>query len=206
MVLSTLSDSFLLASADLRNVQLWSGQAKPYRWCFGECWCSVVFFCLFPGKIYKLHTSFLIGVHQINYSILYTHIFLKPRISTIKQMIDWCSGDEQDRCQFWSWVTYESGGEISRIVWSFLWWLIFPGFFVRTSPASGSRVHRCTVYRIVHGSLVEMPQPDRLVKWPNNSDSSMNFSHKDPKIQVVLRRHGVQCTCFTFKPYLVRCC
>ena len=66
-----------------------------------------------------------------------------------------------------------------------------PGLFVRTSPASGGRVNRCTVYRIVHGSLVEMPKPVRLVKWPNNSDSSRNFSHKDQKIQVVLKRHGV---------------
>ena len=56
-----------------------------------------------------------------------------------------------------------------------------PGLFVRTSPASGGRVNRCTVYRIVQGSSVEMPKPVRLVKWPNNSDSSRNFSHKDPK-------------------------
>lgn len=66
-----------------------------------------------------------------------------------------------------------------------------PGLFVRTSPASGGRVNRCTVYRIVQGSSVEMPKPVRLVKWPNNSHSSRNFSHKDPKIQVVLKRHGV---------------
>lgn len=109
-----------------RSALVGPGETIPMMF-WGMLVFSRAFFC-FRGRSIKTHSSFLIRVHQINYSILYTPIFLKPRIWGIKQMIDWFSGDEQNCCQFWSWVTYESGGEISRIVWSFLWWLMFPGF------------------------------------------------------------------------------